>query len=159
MEWACKQTHVWSAPRSLAGWRERMYLLLSFESPPKPKHQSRKSTCSKRENWDKWKALQIFVFKIPWEHIEFGPWKQSSICTFDFSQFSINKKKKKTTQKKFFHHLHVQKAWACFVSQLTYSYQVSYTHFNLLPQPHFWLELESPPMELGTDIDSNFCFF
>lgn len=93
MEWSCKQTHVWSAPRSLAGWRERMYLLLSFESPPKPKHQSRKSTCSKRENWDKWKALQIFVFKIPWEHIEFGPWKQSSICTFDFSQFSINNKK------------------------------------------------------------------
>lgn len=94
MEWSCKQTHVWSAPRSLAGWRERMYLLLSFESPPKPRHQSRKSTCSKRGNWDKWKALQIFVFKIPWEHIEFGPWKQSSICTFDFSQFSINNNNK-----------------------------------------------------------------
>ena len=96
------------------------------------------------------KLFKYLFLKILWEHIEFATWKESSVCTFDFSQFHIFKKCSFTTSM-------CRRLRACFVSQLTYSYQVSYTHLSL-PYPQFWLVPLSPSMELGT-WERNFWFW
>lgn len=95
------------------GGRREALLAVIWSPHPIPDIKAKHLQALKDRTKISGKTLQIFVLKILWEHIEFGSWKQSSISTFDFSQFLIFKKM-------FFHHLHVQKAMSllCFPADL-----------------------------------------
>ena len=107
-----KQMLIYARELGIGGRKEAL-LAVIWSPHPIPDIKAKNLQALKDRTKISGKTLQIFVLKIFWEHIEFGSWKQSSISTFDFSQFLILKKI-------FFHHLHVQKAMSllCFPTDL-----------------------------------------
>lgn len=107
-----KQMLIYARELGIGGRKEAL-LAVIWSPHPIPDIKAKNLQALKDRTKISGKTLQIFVLKIFWEHIEFGSWKQSSISTFDFSQFLILKKI-------FFHHLHMQKAMSllCFPTGL-----------------------------------------